>query len=194
MTNLEFVDCSCPHSWFLVADELHTQIEKIITHFGTGYISKINNEQDAAITLDSTNRTIFLLASFVLENLIKAYLVYENPEWISNGVLSKNLKSHKLTELANKSDLIPYKNKSIPILEVFQNGNESWARYPCSLNKDNTDNPLSLNIKIISDYKWLTRAYTKKLIKLLKQQWCGPHGWVGRYTFDGSFIGYHIAG
>jgi hypothetical protein len=54
------------------------------------------------------DKPVFSLGSFALENAIKAFLVYENPSWVSNGRLSGRLKSHKLTQLQQLSKHIPW--------------------------------------------------------------------------------------
>ena len=51
------------------------------------------------------DKSIFLLGGFALENAIKAFLVYENPDWVSGGRLSRNLKTHSLTKLQAKAKL-----------------------------------------------------------------------------------------
>jgi hypothetical protein len=95
--------------------------------------SSITTKVDADnIILDQSrgiDRSVFLLGGFALENAIKAFLVYENPQWVSNGRLSRNLKSHSLTALQSKSELVPYKKRHVSILKAFEGGLDSWFRY-----------------------------------------------------------------
>jgi hypothetical protein len=84
------------------------------------------------------DKPIFLLGGLALENAIKAFLVYENPHWISNGKISSELKSHKLTVLRERSKLIPYKKSYTHVLEAFESGLDSWFRYPCALTVQKT--------------------------------------------------------
>ncbi|MDN3523084.1 hypothetical protein [Halomonas ramblicola] len=189
MTNEEFVDLACPHSWFLVADDLHDQAVQLRQSFGRGHLSYLDHRSGARSAWDNTNRSTFLLASFALENAIKAFLVYENPGWISNGKLSKLLRSHKLTELASKSVNIPYKTKGWGILRAFEEGSESWARYPCALSKENSSLPSTLDEGLWEKYEWLMASYGRRLTKLLSMHWKGPHGFKGIYEFKGRFLG-----
>lgn len=189
MTNEEFVELACPHSWFLVADDLHGQAEELRKGFGQGHLTHHDYRSGMKVIWDNTNRSTFLLASFALENAIKAFLVYENPGWISNGKLSKFLRSHKLTDLAEKSTNIPYKTKAWGTLRAFEEGNESWARYPCALSKENSAQPSSLDEGLWEKYEWLMAAYGRRLIKLLSVHWKGPHGFGGKYEIRGSFLG-----
>lgn len=189
MDNLEFVYHAKPHSWFLVADDLHSQAEKLMKSFGNGSLTRRDYRTGNAESWDNTSRSAFLLASFALENLLKAFLIYENPSWISNGNLSKRIRTHDLTALARKASLLPYKEKSLKILHEFNEGNESWARYPCGLSKDTTADPSKMNTKLWSRYMWLIGAFAIRLVKLLRKYWKGPHGFHGRYEIDGCFLG-----
>ncbi|ACV26231.1 hypothetical protein [Kangiella koreensis] len=189
MNNLEFVYHANPHSWFLVADDLHSQAEKLMNSFGNGSLTRRDNRTGKTESWDNTSRSAFLLASFALENVLKAFLIYENPGWISNGNLSKKLRTHDLTALAEHSKFLPYKEKSLKILREFNEGNESWARYPCGLNKDKTVAPSKMTTKLWSRYLWLIGAFAKRLVKLLRKYWKGPHGFHGKYEIGGCFMG-----
>jgi len=188
MTNIEFVNSANPHSWFLVADDLHSQAEFLMKSFGQGELIRRDIVNGKSDSWDNINRSVFLLASFALENAIKAFLVYENPDWISNGVISKKMRSHSLSKLVQMSNLIPYKDRGHAILTIFENGNESWARYPCSLTKDSTADPIALDKKLWARYQWLIGAYGKRLVKLLEKNWEGPHGFSGHYEISGCFF------
>ncbi|APD94312.1 hypothetical protein BM523_10055 [Alteromonas mediterranea] len=189
MDNLEFVYHSNPHSWFLVADDLHSQADNLMNSFGSGNLSRKDNHTGRIISWDNTSRSAFLLASFALENILKAFLIYENPGWISNGKLSRRLRTHDLPSLAKHSNLLPYKERSLKILSVFNEGNESWARYPCALEKEKTVEPTEMTTKLWARYEWLIGAFAKRLVKLLRTYWKGPHGFHGRYEIGGSFLG-----
>jgi hypothetical protein len=84
-------------------------------------------------TRRTTNRSVFLLAAFSLENLIKAYLVYENPHYIERGRLSKRLlNGHGLSKLQKECKKIPSPKRTRHVFETLEVGINSWARYPCS--------------------------------------------------------------
>lgn len=82
---------------------------------------------------DSTNRSVFLLAAFAMENMLKAFLVYEAPKFIADGYL-KGITTHDLAALARSSNLVPYRDRDMWVFEALSDGNESWARYPCDRN------------------------------------------------------------
>ncbi len=191
ITDKEFVDMANPHSWFLVADNLHTQAMEISKKSGTSSLTRVNGEGIEELKMDATNRSIFLLGGFALENILKAFLVYENPAWISNGALAKKLKSHSLTDLADMSTIIPHKTDGQWILQGFEDGLESWARYPCSLSKDDTQEEQELSEKLWDGYKWLITAYSQRLKELLEKNWRGPHDFKGHYKFEGNFFAFN---
>lgn len=189
MNNSDFVYHANPHSWFLVADDLHSQAEKIMNSYGTSNLSRKDNRTGQIENWDNTSRSAFLLASFALENIIKAFLIYENPDWISNGTLSRKLRTHDLKSLAENSSLLPYKERNLKILSEFNEGNESWARYPCGLNKDRTADPSKMTEKLWSRYRWLIGFFAKRLVNLLRKYWKGPHGFYGKFEIGGRFLG-----
>jgi len=184
----EFEKYAIPHSWFLVASELHEQAKSLKENSGTAitmhdYVNNRTNNWKAS------NRATFLLSGFALENILKAFLIYENPNYIENGFLSNSIKTHKLTKLAKKSHLIPYKDRSIKTLEYFEDGLESWARYPCGLNLGQTKEQELLEERMWKNYMWLMKAYKTRFKKLMAKAWQGPHDFEGSYNIEGTWLG-----
>ena len=67
-----------PHSWLLAADDLHEQaLAQYRRRDGSVLLIKKDGETKS---WDRVDKSIFLLGGFALENAIKAFLVYENPE------------------------------------------------------------------------------------------------------------------
>ena len=125
--SIEFEEFANPHSWFLVASELHEQA-MLLRNGNSSIITRRSYAEQHEITWSTSNRTVILLAGFALENIIKAYLVYEHPVFVKNGLLSNKLRTHKLTNLAKQSSLLPYQPRSTNILRYYEDGLESWAR------------------------------------------------------------------
>ena len=136
--NKQFVlEWANPHSWLLAADDLHEQaLAQYRRRDGSVLMIRKDGETKSS---DRVDKSIFLLGGFALENAIKAFLVYENPEWVANGRLSNNLRSHSLTKLQAKSKLIPFKKRYLAVLKGFEAGLELWARYPCALTFERTE-------------------------------------------------------
>jgi hypothetical protein len=73
-------------------------------------------------------------------------------------------------------------------LEGFEEGLDSWARYPCALAMDDTMDEPSMQADLWFGYGTLMKAYGKRLRRLLSKGWHGPHGYYGRWTFRGNFL------
>jgi hypothetical protein len=187
--NKRFVEFANPHSWLMTADNLHEQATAIYEGRDR---SSITTKVDASnVILEQTrgiDKSVFLLGGFALENAIKAFLVYENPSWVSNGRLSGKLKSHSLTELQRQSKLIPYKKRYIKMLEAFESGLDSWFRYPCALTIENTQAGNHLYNHLWEGYVRVMRAYGRALSALLDRGWNGPHGCYGSWIV--KWVGY----
>ena len=185
----EFAQAAHPHSWMLVADNLYDQSVALYHRFHSGKTVQRDGDGTTVGEWPSSSRSTFLLAGFALENAIKAFLVYEHPQWVSNGVLARPLRSHALVALSKKSSLIPWQKRGPLILSRFERGLESWARYPCALSATETEVEQNLPPALWAGYLGLMRAYGKALMALLQQGWDGPHGASGRFRFEGSYLG-----
>jgi hypothetical protein len=176
-----------PHSWLLAADDLH---EQALAQYRRRDGSVLMIRADGATrSWDRVDKSIFLLGGFALENAIKAFLVYENPEWVANGKISRHLETHSLTKLQARSKLIPYKKRHSGVLEGFEAGLNSWARYPCALTLERTRQADSIAPELWAGYIRVMRAYGIRLKGLLsKKLWVGPHGFSGRWSFNGDFL------
>lgn len=177
---------ACPHAWYLVMESLHDQAVFLYENAAGNTMMHQTDADDRLIrTIDLSHKSVFLLAGFALENAIKAFLVYENPQWISNGRLSGNLKSHDLQKLEKQSSLIPHRGRRGQILRAFQDGLESWARYPCSLVMEDTRDEAVLTLSLWLSYRRLIRTYERRLRELMENTWKGPNGFEGKYRFEG---------
>lgn len=187
-SNEMFVKAANPHSWMLAADNLHAQALHLYEQRGKSTLTHIDYQSDVTTAWDGINKSVFLLGGFALENAIKAFLVYENPSWISNGSIARPLRSHKLATLRAKSTKIPSVEGDIYVLQRFEEGLESWARYPCGLTFDEPTSEGALQPDLWEGYVRIMRAYGESLCALLSEEWRGPHGFYGRYKISGSFL------
>ncbi|WP_315731534.1 MULTISPECIES: hypothetical protein [unclassified Bradyrhizobium] len=181
-----------PHSWLLTAENLHEQATALYrTRRQSSILTKVDANRRVIGETRGVDKPVFLLCGFALENAIKAFLVYEHPEWVSNGQLSSKLKSHSLTKLQERSDLIPYKRKYLWVLQAFEAGLDSWFRYPCGLNVAETKQGEALHDRYWDGYARVMHSYGKRLTELLNKFWNGPHGFGGRWEFrGGETLGY----
>jgi hypothetical protein len=183
-------DYANPHAWLMTAENLHEQAAAMYSRRSrSSILTKRNAKGELLEETRGVDKPVFLLGGFALENAIKAFLVYENPHWISNGRLSSELKSHKLTVLRERSKLIPYKKTHTHVLEAFESGLDSWFRYPCALTMQDTQEGQNLYEHLWYGYTKLMSAYGKKLVTLLDKEWKGPHGSRGRWMVRGETLG-----
>jgi hypothetical protein len=183
-----FEDAANPHQWFLSADRLHAQAVELHNRRGRGILTE-RRVGVPSISRDETNTVTFLLCALALENAIKAFLIYEHPNWVRVGYLHHEICNHKLVALSKKSTLIPYKKRDEWALTAFEEGNESWMRYPCSRRAGDLQIEPELHDKLWHAYVRMMRCYGSKLMRLLRNGWKGPHAFVGDRRFRGNFLG-----
>lgn len=186
-TNRRFVAQANPHSWFMVANDLHGQAVRLYT---TDTESLTRHGPDGVVdTWRSCSRSVFLLAGFAIENILKGYLVYENPTWIANGRISRPLRTHSLTRLESLAARVPYKGRRASVLRAFEHGLESWARYPCSLAAADWRDPPKIEDTLWGSYRKLIQSYGRRLQELLARGWRGPYGGeLIHWTFSNQFF------
>lgn len=176
-----FVDAANPHQWYLVALNLHDQAKALWRNRGRGQMT-LSGSGRAPVTWDDTNRATFLLAAFAMENMLKAFLVYEHPETVADGYL-KGIATHDLAKLADQSALVPYKVRDRWAFEALAEGNESWARYPCGRDADDVALEGHFTVELWLKYCDMMAVYAVKMRKLLTKGWTDPYGEYGRWTF-----------
>ncbi|MBO6784166.1 MAG: hypothetical protein JJ899_12970 [Alphaproteobacteria bacterium] len=182
----QFVLKANPHAWLLSADNLHTAA--CSTYDGRGFGSIQETSASSEKLIDLVEKPAFLLAGFAIENLLKAFLVYENPNWISNGSLAKELRTHSLSRLHAKSALLIRKDGASEILAEFEDGLDSWARYPCALSEARTKEQRPLPPSLWQSYRELMFSCGRQMVSLLEKGWVGPDGFEARFSFEGDFL------
>lgn len=187
MDNRDYAWNAHPHEWMLVADDFHEQLKQLRKRSKRSYVHFIVNGE-IVHTWDAVDRISILLMSLTIENAVKAFLVYENPNWVSNGKLAKPLRSHDLVELSEASELLPYKGRYRPLLHDLTEGFETWARYPCGVNSDAMAPRVPFNERRWHQYLTLTQSYGRRMRSLLSKPWVGAHGVAGHFDFSGDFL------
>ncbi len=183
----KFEDEANPHGWFLTASLLHDQAVELRARRQHGKFIQLGFA--TRTEWDATNKATFLLCALALENTIKSFLVYEHPEWVSGGHLHDEICSHKLVALSRRSTLIPYARRDAWVLAAFEEGNESWMRYPCARRVSDTRTEPQLQEKLWNAYQRVMRGYGSKLFRLFRKGWRGPHGFKNSWRTTGSWLG-----
>lgn len=173
-----------------MADNLFEQAVATRGRFGQSQIQQVDRHGQQLGRWDGANRAAFLLAGFALENMLKGFLVYENPTWISNGTLASPLRTHTLTKLQRAAKTVPYKNSLLWVPRALEDGLESWARYPSALKASDSKPEQVLSLTVWNGFERLMAAYSRRLATQLSASvWRGPHGFEGRWKFKGEFLG-----
>ena len=78
------------------------------------------------------------------------------------------------------------------ILRAFEDGLDSWFRYPCAITVEGSREESQLHDHLWQGYLVVTRAYARKLTMLLNKGWNGPHGFYARWIITGEHFGYKV--
>ena len=143
---MEFVRRAMPDGWLDLADELHDAAEMLwtVSH------STLRLQAESVVRTDTPrvdddiihrkfvgfSRTYFLLAGFAIENLTKGLLVARDPSHITDGRLSNSLKTHRLTNLLKRLDMVGLTEPEISFAEAAERAIPYWGRYPVPVTKE----------------------------------------------------------
>jgi len=176
----EFATTACPLNWFEVAKLLHENAQTLYNspHGHVIYSNGTVSKKRATI-----NRSVFLLSAIALENLIKAYLVYENPSYTEGGRLSKKLLSHKLSSLQEQCKKAPSPKRTQHVFKTLELGVNSWARYPCSTSIEQETLEGTVTPEFWDAYCKVFDLYSRKLEELLRKKWKGAYGEITYVEF-----------
>ena len=180
--NKKFAKAAHPLNWYEVAKLMHENAHLLHkTH--QGYVTYSDGVE--TITRPTSNRSVFLLAAFALENLVKAFLIYENPNYISNGKLSRQLlNAHNLSKLQKKCKKVPSPIRTRHVFETLELGVNSWARYPCATSIERETKEREVTQEFWEAYNHVFNLYSKRLEELLSKKWKDPYGEVGYVVFE----------
>lgn len=180
----EFAESAHPLNWYEVANLLYDNACKL-QKIPQGRVSYYDG--NAITSRRTSNRAVYLLAAFALENLIKAFLIYENPHYIEGGKLSNQiLNGHGLAKLQGMCKKIPSPKRTQHIFRTLEVGVSSWARYPCATSVQRQSDELSVTPELWCEYCRVFNLYSERLERLLENNWNGPHGITGRVIFEKS--------
>ena len=181
VANKEFASAAHPVNWFEVAKLMHENAQAL-HDMPQGIVSYSDDKK--TITRPTSNRSVFLLAAFALENLIKAYLIYENPTYIEGGKLSGQLlNGHSLSKLQKKCKKIPSPKRTAHVFETLEVGVNSWARYPCATSIQRETEEKAVTPEFWAAYSQVFELYSRKLEQLLAKKWKGPYGEITTVQF-----------
>lgn len=169
-----FASAAHPLNWYEVARLMHDNAHAL-HNMPQGVVSY--KSDSGYITTPTSNRSVFLLAAFALENLIKAFLIYENPHYIKDGRLSSHLlNGHSLSKLQRRCKKIPSPKRTLHVFETLEVGVNSWARYPCATAVGKESKERTVTPQFWEAYNHVFKLYCMRLEQLLSKKWKGPYG------------------
>ena len=133
----EFVRDGCPPSWLAYAEELRDAAEILWTQ-GQQTLelqAQLSAEKRLLSKKEASavSRPYLLLAGFALENTMKGLLIVREPNHITTGVLSHELKTHDLIALAARLPGIRLSRKEQDLCKQMTQAIPYWGRYPIPL-------------------------------------------------------------
>jgi len=184
---IEFVRHGSPSEWEDYAEELHQALDILWQQEANGLLIKYESFDQQVKKKTHISRTWLLLAAFSIENLLKGILIYEHPEYISNGCLASNVTNHSLTNLARNINLSEYEPNEIKLLEILEEALPAWGRYPIPLTAREIQKEKNLTCNIKETFDQLYAKLDRYLYDHFKDGWQGPHGFRFRGSIRSDF-------
>ena len=119
----------------------------------------------------SISRPYVLLAGFALENLLKGMLVSGNPEHITSGELSDDLRSHRILDLIDKVGDISLDEHEERFCQIAQSAIPYWGRYPIPLNKNQIMREVGMDDDLRNAFISLFTRLARRLHESTKDGW-----------------------
>lgn len=143
-----------PIEWVQYANELLDSSEILYKERNNTVLTKTDSNGEIIIQKSGISRSYFLLIGFSMENLMKAYLVSRNPNYLKNGKIDSSISSnHNLLELSRKLDSFEFSSSEIELLKTLSEGIPYWTRYPIPKRFENITNEKVLSEKTRNDFK-----------------------------------------
>ena len=158
-----FIFYSSPEHWFQAALDLNEGVIELYNIRNKLHSHQTYHFETKHPVLKSTfSRSIYLLMSYALENLLKGIAVLNNPCLVTMGKLKKEIKTHDLNDLTilNNIELAFHHKEFQGILSDQCIAN---ARYPIGLHQGKELNDPIISEEDYSHYKYLFDFYVARL-------------------------------
>lgn len=170
---IKFVQRAGPSEWNDYAREIKDSLD--ILWKERDRFLKVSSRRNQILKKPTISRTWLLLASFSIENLLKGILIYENPNYISNGSLSKKVSHHRLSVLTEEIDSISLTDDELEVIEVLESCLPYWGRYPIPKKAHEIENEIVASSDFKSIFEFLFNRLDKHIYDSIKYGWEGPH-------------------
>lgn len=160
-----FIYYSSPEHWFQTALELDQTILELLSIKDKSYYLESYHLHSKNVQRSFCSKSIYLLMTFAIENLIKGILVLRNPDFVNSGTLKKEIKTHDLTALSIEANLNLLVREKKLLTKLTHIG-LSTARYPIGLNEHFEIIPVEF---IKNDENTYNKLFIKLRDKLAKE-------------------------
>lgn len=132
----KFVFYSSPEHWLQTSLELNETIIELQTiSEKSHYYENYHPDENESIKRPFASRSIFLLMTYSLENLLKGIRILRDPNLVNNGKLSKDLKTHDLNRLIESTQIMIEEKEKI-FQDYLSKLCVANARYPIGSNEN----------------------------------------------------------
>lgn len=178
---MDFVRLAMPSEWQVYARELKTAAELLWNSKDNRMrieILDLADEVDGEMVRRQTtsryysiSRPYVLLAGFALENLLKGMLVSRDPDHITSGQLSDDLRSHHILSLINELGDIELDDNERRFCEMAESAIPYWGRYPIPLNKNKIMREVGMDDDLREAFLELFNRLSQQLHQSTKDGW-----------------------
>ncbi len=159
----KYIKKAFPEHWFDYARELKDASMELWQSHKNVYIA-YSTYEEGDFFRKLYSRTYFLLMGLAIENLLKGILISENPEYILDGKIDKEISSgHNLEALLKKVGSINFMDREIEICRTLSQLIPYWGKYPIPKNFSMLKNELFMTEEWFEE---LLKLYTKLEFKL----------------------------
>ncbi|MCP1997385.1 hypothetical protein [Flavobacterium sp. HSC-61S13] len=170
-----FIYYSSPENWIATAMELNETINQLNLIKNKRFCLDTYHLDIETFARPFCSKSIYLLMSFAIENILKAMLILRKPELVNTGKIKDEIKSHNLILLLNKAE-INLINEQIDFLKKLSHISVSTARYPIGLNENYEIQKVSILDKDYSIYENLFESIMELLLKEFNEKgWNSGH-------------------
>jgi hypothetical protein len=174
----KFIIDGAPSEWLFYAEELMVAAEILWERNDGSMSSEIigpvmkngKNKVTESKKVSSISRTYFLLVGFAIENLLKGFIVFDDPSTITSGEV-KRIKSHKITILVKEISEIRLSEAELDICKKIEEAIPYWGRYPIPLEYSGITPDIGVTAEIRKIIKDMYDRLALQLYKKVKDGW-----------------------
>jgi hypothetical protein len=150
--------------WINIADELHHSSKVLETDINEHKVHYQDKGIDVKYPVISGS--YILLSAYSMENLFKALLLVERPEFQNEEKIDKKLFTHNLVTLAQELSNIELEIEEIGILKTMSKSSVYWSRYPIPRHFSDTEKRVYIDKEFINIYKVLYKRVRDKIFNI----------------------------